>query len=172
MPPPPIAIDFGTTRTKMAYFDPDRNEPRLIEVGREVRPVVPSVFYLPLEGQGKRLVGDDAQEQVEIDPEGVVIGLKKDIHRLGKIRCGVGRASVGRVELASDLFAHFAQCREVFPTEEVNALHPDHSGRLRGAETGVHPQGSRAGGFPANHPHGRAGSRRAGLADEHWPEAQ
>ncbi len=110
MPAPTIAIDFGTTRTKAACFDLERNEPRLLEIGREIRTIVPSVFYVP-EGQGERLVGDDAQEQVDIDPEGIVLGLKKDIHRLAKIRYGAGRPSVGRIDLASQAGRHGFESR-------------------------------------------------------------
>jgi molecular chaperone DnaK (HSP70) len=75
MSAPTIAVDFGTTRTKVAYFDQNQNEPRLIELGQEIRAIIPSVFYIP--PQGQRLVGDDAQMMVDQDPEGIIIGLKK-----------------------------------------------------------------------------------------------
>ena len=78
---------------------------------------VPSVFDVPLAGQGDRLVGDDAVfKQCDRDPQGVVIGLKKEMHRLGKKHFGPGRSSVARVELASDMFRLIRRvCRdEVF----------------------------------------------------------
>lgn len=113
MPAPSLAIDFGTTRTKVAYYDANRCEPRLIEIGREIRAIVPSTFYVPLDGHGDRQVGDDAQDQSETDPQGVVIGLKKEIHRLGKKHFGPGRQGVSRVDLASDLFGMIRRiCRE------------------------------------------------------------
>jgi actin-like ATPase involved in cell morphogenesis/tetratricopeptide (TPR) repeat protein len=69
-----------------------------------------------LDGQGDRQVGDDAHDQCETDPAGIVIGLKKEIHRLGKKHFGPGRSSVERVGLASDLFRmiHTVCCEEVF----------------------------------------------------------
>jgi tetratricopeptide (TPR) repeat protein len=121
MAAPAIAIDFGTTRTKVAYYDAVRGEPRLIEIGREIRAIVPSTFYIPPDGQGDRLVGDDAQDQWETDPEGVVIGLKKEIHRLGKKHFGPGRRSVDRIELASDMFGMIRRkCRELVFHSEVD----------------------------------------------------
>ena len=84
-----LAIDFGTTRTKVAYFDERRSEPRLVQLGEEQRETIPSVFYLPKEG-GRILVGDDAQKMAEEQPEGLVIGLKREIHKHGKIRRGLG----------------------------------------------------------------------------------
>lgn len=119
---PRIAIDFGTTRTKVACFDDARGEPRLIELGREIRAVIPSVFYLPRGGEGNRLVGDDAVERVDDDPEGIVIGLKREIHKLGRKRCGPGRPTPTRVELASDLFAYIRQrCEEeVFHRQQLS----------------------------------------------------
>ncbi len=41
---PRLAIDFGTTRTKVAYYDSDREEARLIELGIAQREIIPSVF--------------------------------------------------------------------------------------------------------------------------------
>lgn len=120
---PRIAIDFGTTRTKVAHFDADRHEPRLIELGREIRAVIPSVFYLPREGEGDRLVGDDAVERVDVDPEGIVVGLKREIHKLGRKRCGPGRPTPSRIELAADLFTYIRhRCeQEVFHGQRVEA---------------------------------------------------
>ena len=92
MPPVTIAIDFGTTRTKVACFNEQEQKPQLIELGRYNLQVVPSLFYVPCEGKGDRLVGDDAQDMVDADPEGIVEGLKKEIHKLGKKRFGEGRS--------------------------------------------------------------------------------
>lgn len=121
MPAPTIAIDFGTTRTKVAYFDADQGKPVLIELGREVRAVLPSIFYIP-QGDGPRQVGDDAQEMVDVDPEGIVIGLKREIHKPGAKHCGPGRAAVGRVELASDMFSYIRRrCGEEVFHAQVTA---------------------------------------------------
>jgi actin-like ATPase involved in cell morphogenesis/tetratricopeptide (TPR) repeat protein len=119
MPAPTLAIDFGTTRTKVAYYNAHRQEPQLIELGREIRPIIPSLFYIP--PQGGRLVGDDAQMMIDEDAAGIVVGLKREIHRLGKIRCGAGRPNVARVELASDLFKHIRErcANEEFHEKDV-----------------------------------------------------
>jgi actin-like ATPase involved in cell morphogenesis/tetratricopeptide (TPR) repeat protein len=117
MTAPAIAIDFGTTRTKVAYYDSDRREPRLVELGRRTLTIVPSIFYIPKEGDP--LVGDDAEDRLDSDPEGIIIGLKKEIHRPGEIRFGQGRPKVNRVRLASELFRFIRNvCRtEVFHAE-------------------------------------------------------
>ncbi len=120
MEPLGLAIDFGSTRTKVAYFDSSKNEPQLIELGQEIRAIIPSVFYIPKEGD--RLVGDDALMMVDHDPEGIVIGLKKEIHRTGMVRCGPGRPPIERVQLASDIFSLIRRLcqKEVFLEKNIN----------------------------------------------------
>ena len=120
MEPLGLAIDFGSTRTKVAYFDSSKNEPQLIELGQEIRAIIPSVFYIPKEGD--RLVGDDALMMVDHDPEGIVIGLKKEIHRSGMVRCGPGRPPIERVVLASDIFSLIRRLcqKEVFLEKNIN----------------------------------------------------
>ncbi|MDR1385804.1 MAG: Hsp70 family protein [Planctomycetaceae bacterium] len=103
-----LAIDFGTSRTKVAYFDEHNNRPELIEIGRNVLTMIPTVFYVPKAGEGNILVGDDAEEMLDHDPDGYVIALKKEIHKPGKIRLGSGR-SIERVELASHLFQYIKE---------------------------------------------------------------
>lgn len=122
MAAPVIAIDFGTTRTKVGYFDSNRREPKLVELGRETRAIIPSIFYVPFKGD--RLVGDDAQDMLDQDPGGIIIGLKKEIHKLGKKRLGPGRPSIDRVELASTLFCFVRSgCRdEVFHVDVVQCV--------------------------------------------------
>jgi actin-like ATPase involved in cell morphogenesis len=108
-PGPRLAIDFGTTRTKVAYWNDDKNQPDLINIGIEIRTSIPSAFYIPVTGTTNIQVGDDASDNVHTDPAGVVIGLKKEIHRPGKKRIGQGRPALGRVELASFLFKHIRE---------------------------------------------------------------
>lgn len=121
MEPLGLAIDFGSTRTKVAYFNSDKNEAQLIELGQEIRPIIPSVFYIPKEG-GNPKVGDDALMMVDHDPEGIVIGLKKEIHRPGKVYFGPGRPSIERVQLASEMFSHIRRLceKEVFLGKNIN----------------------------------------------------
>lgn len=117
-----IAIDFGTTRTKVAYFDAERGEPRLVELGRDIRAIVPSIFHVSSDGE--RRVGDDAQDMLDTDPDGIIIGLKKEIHKLGKKHLGRGRPIIDRVELASTLFCFIREgCRdEVFHKDFVRCV--------------------------------------------------
>ncbi|MGL4942888.1 MAG: peptidylprolyl isomerase [Thermoguttaceae bacterium] len=100
---PKLAIDFGTSRTKVAYYDETQKCPKLIDMGE--RQAMPSVFYVPKEGGGAILVGDDAEGMLEEDPEGYVVALKMEIHKPGTKRLGAGR-KIDRVELASHLFRH------------------------------------------------------------------
>ena len=115
-----LAIDFGSTRTKVAYFDSRKNEAQLIELGQEIRTIIPSVFYIPKEGNIS--VGDDALMMVDHDPEGIVIGLKKEIHRPGMVHCGPGRPPIERVQLASEIFSYIRRkCqKEVFLEKNFN----------------------------------------------------
>ena len=91
MSSPIICIDFGSSRTKVAWLNEEIEKPELIELGQEVRAVIPTVFYLPNDGSDKILVGDDAVEQADVDPAGLVTDIKREIHRPGKIRRGGGR---------------------------------------------------------------------------------
>jgi len=106
---PRLAIDFGTTRTKVAYWDQSSKQAQLVDIGVEVRSAMASAFYIPVEGTRDIVVGDDALDMVHTDPAGVVIGLKKEIHRPGKKRAGPGRRALGRVELASHLFRYIRE---------------------------------------------------------------
>ena len=100
-----IAIDFGTTRTKLAKYDQEKEKSVLIEIGREIRPVLPSIFYIPKEGD--ILVGDDAQDELENDPAGIVRGLKLEIDKDEKIR--LNNRKIDRIELLSNLFHYIRQ---------------------------------------------------------------
>ena len=116
-----LAIDFGSSRTKVAYYKESAGRPELVEIGEEIRTVLPSIFYIPKEGQGERLVGDDAKKMVDRDPEGIVLSLKKEIHKLGKKRCGPNRPAVDRIQLAADMFSYIRKrcLTEVFHDEEL-----------------------------------------------------
>lgn len=104
---PEIAIDFGTTRTKVAFFDPKAGKSELIELGRDNPRFIPSVFYVGKEGEngGEILVGDDARQRLLDDPMGIVFGLKLDIDNPRKITVGTGRPRLRRSELLTRLFA-------------------------------------------------------------------
>jgi molecular chaperone DnaK (HSP70) len=48
--PDSIAIDFGTSRTKAAYWDERTGRPQLVHLGYRQEPFEPSLFYLPAGG--------------------------------------------------------------------------------------------------------------------------
>ena len=70
-----IAIDFGTSRTKVGWRDEDR-EIRLLDW--DGVPYLPSVFHLPT-GETDVLVGEDAVEALLEDPLGGIENLKRSI---------------------------------------------------------------------------------------------
>lgn len=100
---PRIAIDFGTTRTKVAYYDLERERAELIQLGMAQREIIPSVFYVPQVGSGRILVGDDVLAQVDVDLGGIVREIKREIDRNGRTRCGVGRLAHTRVEVLAEM---------------------------------------------------------------------
>ncbi len=120
---PRLAIDFGTTRTKIAYYDSGREQARLIELGASQREIIPSIFYVPKRGAGEILVGDDALAQLDIDPGGIVREIKREIDKLGKKRCGPGRLTPTRVELAAEMLRSIRRrCEEgVFHGQLIDA---------------------------------------------------
>jgi len=69
-----LAIDFGTSRTKVAYCDTRSGQPVLML--HNGLPFVPSLFYLP-RGNEQVFWGQDAEESLEDDPAGVVDVLKR-----------------------------------------------------------------------------------------------
>jgi molecular chaperone DnaK (HSP70) len=69
-----IAIDFGTSRTKVAYWNPDWHRPDLISFHGNV-PYVSSLFYLFRDSE-RMLWGHEAEEMLKEDPAGVVDVLK------------------------------------------------------------------------------------------------
>ncbi len=71
-----VAIDFGTSRTKLAYWDPLINKPALMRLGHHEEPYIPSLFYLPSDSADV-LWGENAEEMLEEDPAGIVDVLKR-----------------------------------------------------------------------------------------------
>ncbi len=106
---PSLAIDFGTAYTKVAIFDAGLGKARTVAFGTNKQSAIPSVFYVPKEGQGSILVGYDAQHRAKDDLGGLVVELKKELHKSGKIRLGLGRAPVDRGELAGRLFKYIRE---------------------------------------------------------------
>ena len=77
--PTAIAIDFGTSRTKLAYLDEATGRPELMRLGQRDDPFIPSLFYLPRDSD-KVVLGDDAEEMLAEDPAGMVEVLKRKLH--------------------------------------------------------------------------------------------
>lgn len=106
-----IAIDFGTTRTKVACLDIDTGKPKVLELGREIRSIIPSLFHISSEGEIQ--IGDDAVAASQYDHIGVVRGLKMDIDIISTIR--KNKQKFSRIELASMLFSFIKeQCDSLY----------------------------------------------------------
>ena len=73
-----LAIDFGTSRIKVAYLQ--NGEAKLAAIGRGNLPYIPALFYIDKDGEV--LVGDDAQDMLNFDPKGVVETLKRKLREL------------------------------------------------------------------------------------------
>ncbi len=76
-----LAVDFGTSRVKVAYLND--GIATLAPIGKGNLPYIPSLFYLGREGE--ILVGDEAEDMLSHDPKGVVETLKRNL-RDTKIR--------------------------------------------------------------------------------------
>lgn len=70
-----IAVDFDTSRTKLAYLKDGK--PELMRFEND-RPYAPSLFYLPA-GDGPIRWGNDAEAMLARDPAGVVVTLKRQL---------------------------------------------------------------------------------------------
>jgi len=65
-----LAIDFGTSRIKAAYWDAERGEAVVLPLGKGGRLYVPSLFHVSKDG--KIRFGDEAEVMLHHDPSGVV----------------------------------------------------------------------------------------------------
>lgn len=96
-----IAIDFGTMRTKVSYYDTTRKSIELMRLGRNEQPFVPSIFFL---GQdGRRLFGEDAAQHLDKDPLAFLLNPLKRELREQAVRAG-NRVKATPTELLSVLF--------------------------------------------------------------------
>ncbi len=62
-----IGIDFGTTKTMVSYFNPATGRAELVRLGRD-RDSIPTTVHE--DESGAILFGEDADDQIETDPEG------------------------------------------------------------------------------------------------------
>ena len=65
--PNSIGIDFGTTKTMVSYWNPATNRTELVRLGRD-RDSIPTTVHV--DESGAFLFGEDADDQIETDPEG------------------------------------------------------------------------------------------------------
>lgn len=95
-----LAIDFGTTKTLVAYAD-DKGEPRVMRMGRNVD-LIPTTAYL--QKDGSFLFGEDADDMAVIDPGNYSRGVKM---KLGGQVPVLGRYTAQ--ELVREYLAHLLQ---------------------------------------------------------------
>ncbi len=142
-----IAIDFGTTRTKAAYLDPQTGRARMVMLGHGV-PTLPSLFFLE-RGQPP-LLGYEAEAWIEREPAGAVRVLKR---RLREVRVRAGRTEISPTELLGLLLARIRQrvgeevtaFGGVMPDEVVLTLPAAGSGAGPNVEKVMHDAAKEAG---------------------------
>jgi len=74
-----LAIDFGTSRIKAAYWDEESGKAVVLPLGKGGRLYVPSLFHVGKDG--KIRFGDEAEVMLHHDPQGVVENLKLDLDK-------------------------------------------------------------------------------------------
>ena len=96
-----IAIDFGTTRTKLAYFDPITSKPQVHRLGMEN--AIPSIFYVEIgDGKVNYLTGEKAANRYYLEPK---YGFDKVKLRMSEnLRVAPPRTDVSQVDLLRTLF--------------------------------------------------------------------
>ena len=110
-----LAIDFGNSRTKAAYFDIKKAQPVTLQLSTE-QPL-PSLFYVGKNGNIK--IGDEVLDATKSDPEGEVhLGLKEDLTDKYLRVDDRGKKSV--VELLTALFKRIRE-----RASEVPSFHGD-----------------------------------------------
>ncbi|ACF14790.1 protein of unknown function DUF323 [Chloroherpeton thalassium ATCC 35110] len=74
-----LGIDFGTSRIKAAYWDDERGEAVMLPLGKRGQLYVPSLFHVSKDG--KIRFGDEAEQMLHHDPDGIVENLKLDLDK-------------------------------------------------------------------------------------------
>jgi hypothetical protein len=131
---PFIGIDFGTTKSSMAWYDHRIGRAEII-LNAEGKPITPSVVYLgPTESE--TLVGDPAERklgQEKVDQRRFVVSVKRDLMRAptkildGKVYSPVKVTSLILAKLREDADKrHFKQ-----PVDRAVIAHPASFNRLQ-----------------------------------------
>lgn len=102
-----IAIDFGTSRTKLAYWNPILMKPQLMRFYKN-NLFIPSLFYLPRDSN-QVLLGHNADEMWLEDHAGIVDSIK---NRMRESVVRVNRRKISPGELLSFLFRHLRERAE------------------------------------------------------------
>ena len=101
-----IAIDFGTSRTKAAYYNTNKENAELVELGRGGRKAIPSLFHYGKKGEIS--IGEEAQEWMQAEPLAIIARLKLQLQK--KLSSRVS----GKRILPEVLLAHlFTKIREI-----------------------------------------------------------
>lgn len=112
-----IGIDFGTTKTMVSYFNPATGRVELIRLGRD-RDSIPTTVHV--DESGDCLFGEDADDQIETDPEGYVRAFK--LH-LGEKESVLLRSDETSEALTAKFLRHIKnECEQsVFHGEKVTS---------------------------------------------------
>ena len=74
-----LAIDFGTSRIKAAYWDEEKGEAVMLPLGNGGRLYIPSLFHVSRDG--KIRFGEAAERELHHDPTGVLSSLKLELDK-------------------------------------------------------------------------------------------
>lgn len=100
-----VAIDFGTSRTKLAYFDPKTKDIELMDHG--IEKFLPS--YFAVDEKGKILLGYEAQERLESGDRRAVSNIKGQISELSIKPTFFQRVGKTPQELLTALFTYLRE---------------------------------------------------------------
>jgi molecular chaperone DnaK (HSP70) len=114
-----FSIDFGTMRTKAAYFDSKSGRMMLFRMGVDEKPYIPSLFYLATDG--RRLFGDQAYDQLADDPLGLLTDPLKNNLREPVVRTG-NRQKAKPADLIGQLISGILNQAESIPNFDANNL--------------------------------------------------
>lgn len=102
---PTVGIDFGTTKTLVACWDPERDCARPVRLGRG-RDDLPTTLYL--DTHGELSFGDDADDLRETDPTGYLPRLKRQLARRREVI--LRQRHLEAVDLAA-AYLKYVRCR-------------------------------------------------------------
>ena len=114
-----FCIDFGTMRTKAAYFDSKSNKMELFRMGVDEKPYIPSLFYLTADG--RQLYGNQAYDHMADDPLGLITKPLKITIREPVVRTG-NRQKARPAELIGQLVTGILNQAEGIQNFNVNQL--------------------------------------------------